>query len=71
MIIGTSELSELHRYSDHMLNTTKTYLNLINQTLKGKFCNEIDNKVVTKVVVTPKITYKNNLKVENWYYGST
>lgn len=22
-------------------------------------------------MVTPKVTYKNNLKVDNWYYGST
>ena len=29
IIIGTSELSELHRQSDHMLNATKTYLSLI------------------------------------------
>lgn len=54
-------------------NLTKTYIQLINQTLDGKFCSPmytLTEKAVGMVNLNASL-FKNNLQAKNWYYGST
>ena len=39
--------------------------------MDGEFCDGITDKVVQQEQTAPKIVYKNNLEVNNWYYGTS
>ncbi len=72
-INNSSDFAFIANDVDLCRNKTLTYIQLINETLDGKYCpgNRASEQKASGLVNLNLSFYKNNLNAKNWYYGTT
>ena len=66
----TPQLLYLVSSAQQMYKVCKQYVTLVQETMKGKFCNPL-YKAGAQKPAPARLVYKNNLVAGNWYYGTS